>query len=412
MDERLRHSIESAKRAPADLAKLDAEILRAGLTATERANILAKILYPEWMGREKIMFSDLSAAFANTPEAMALLLEQDNNPVVFLSSDLTAQNRHLFASVQKICLDQDFSAESFPRLNLRNLHMIDATALDAERTLNRMNILNYLFPYLGKKRKIIFSEKNISTAYRGLIHYPEWEFYFESAEIAAENDSDIENFAKRVKCKNLSIDTVEITDKGLSALCKITTLKDLAISSWKDLPSVSDKGLEELLISLDLETLKIFAKTRNVSGSAFGKRKNPSMKTLILEAPISDQGLLDMIENCPGLENLLLTDPNIIDIKTFEALKKLNLQALSIDDCNGLDDQAIKIISEIKSIKNLSLESNIVTDDDLENLSNLPHLTSLDLSKDCGVSTEGIDKFKLKLPNCDINLWARDIKDY
>lgn len=221
---------------------------------------------------------------------------------------------------------------------------------------------------------------------------------------------------------------LRLTDEDMKPLSKISSLQRIDANL-----SISDKGLRLLTKLRDLESLDLSSKRITDLGMAH-LAEMKSLKTLWFQGcPITDFGL-EQLTGLESLEMLMLNDTHITDeglqflgklpllkrlvvkfspdalsinrkksaLRHLEKLKHLesfqvsgtalaNNDLISVGDyLSGIkqfqvfdmvvDDEGIRYLSELTSLKLLFLEKTLITDQGMRDLSYMPRLESLTIS--------------------------------
>jgi peroxiredoxin len=170
-----------------------------------------------------------------------------------------------------------------------------------------------------------------------------------------------------------------LTDSGLAALSKLKALEELNIGGDK----ITASGLAALSDLPSLHYLSLWGNAAN-DNSLRAVRKIASLKTLNTPQTISDAGLAHLAGH-PNLEALSLyntkvTDRGVAHLKSLPSLKKLDLTKVDFDRAHPpITDVAIGHLKAIKTLEDLRLPADGVTDAGLADLAELSNLKSLTL---------------------------------
>jgi hypothetical protein len=77
---------------------------------------------------------------------------------------------------------------------------------------------------------------------------------------------------------------------------------------------------------------------------------------------------------------------------------------LSIHPCWAVNDEELKVVSDLKQLQSLTIDAGQVTDDGLRHLEKLPHLKELCMQEASKVTDEGIQRLQKAVPNLKIAL--------
>jgi len=126
----------------------------------------------------------------------------------------------------------------------------------------------------------------------------------------------------------------------------------------------------------------------------------PKLKILLLSETAVTGATLSAFAKASALRELYL-DQNSEVRQYLSSLTDLKLSVLSLAK-DKLTDQDLDTICRIRTLTYLSLnDDNQISDKGLLKLAQLPHLNFV-LIRNCNVTRQGIHKFKLLKPNCEI----------
>ena len=77
---------------------------------------------------------------------------------------------------------------------------------------------------------------------------------------------------------------------------------------------------------------------------------------------------------------------------------------LSIHPCWAVNDEELKVVSELKQLESLTMDAGQVTDDGLRHLERLPHLRDLCMQEASKVTDNGIERLQNAMPNLKMSL--------
>jgi len=187
--------------------------------------------------------------------------------------------------------------------------------------------------------------------------------------------------AELAKCRlleNLSIDSIGITDVGLSDIAKLTNLKDLNLFGGDN---VTGAGVAKLTTLKSLRILRI--NHANVSIAGLNALKLMPNLTKLTVSPIKrDSAILD-ISGLTALEDLTLTfapyseDAFVdADLKCLAGLKRLKRLQISRRD---FTDKGMVHLAQLPNIERLGIGGSGLTDEGLKYLANMKKLSSLSI---------------------------------
>jgi beta-lactamase regulating signal transducer with metallopeptidase domain/Leucine-rich repeat (LRR) protein len=145
-------------------------------------------------------------------------------------------------------------------------------------------------------------------------------------------DKGITYLAKMKSLKKLQLGSVQITDKGIMSLSKIKTLECIEFPG--DLKGITDTGVSYLAELPNLKTLSIC----------------PNSDTEYY----TDKGL-EAITHCRTLETLSMGSDSITDTGLVHLVNLINLQNLSLN-CRNMTDEGMNYIAKLTSLKELSMD--------------------------------------------------------
>lgn len=191
-------------------------------------------------------------------------------------------------------------------------------------------------------------------------------------------DSALESVARIPRLTRLRIENAPITDEGVNRL--IARLAERGKIKWFDLfkcPKVTDDGLAQIGRLTSLETLLL--------------NNNDSLTSGILKqiAQLTNLNRLD-------LNGISLDDSDLIHLKS---LTKLETLALSNDKSNPqLTDKGLAYISQVPSLRSLTIQDAKITDGGVESLIHLKGLQELGLVR-TEITDQGVTELAKNLPN-------------
>jgi len=230
----------------------------------------------------------------------------------------------------------------------------------------------------------------------------------------------LQGVGKLLKLRSLTLSGSSINDSVVLQLKDLTNLTALALRHTK----VSSSGFRILERFTKLKELDVFGTA--VSSDFLMSIPNPanltklklrasgltSMALVEFIARFENATLIDLGENeiddaalasisqLGKLEDLNLLRTKISN-KGVRSLSKMKLKKLNLDDIAGVDDESIDELRLIETLEFLHLGKTKVTDVGIAKLVQLGQLKTLILN-DTQVTTEGIKKLQLVLPNLRI----------
>jgi Leucine-rich repeat (LRR) protein len=166
----------------------------------------------------------------------------------------------------------------------------------------------------------------------------------------------------------------------VARFAELKHLKRLELSG----PGLRDEHFPESIVLADLTLLNLYGKSLTSNSIRFLKN-SPRMREIRVNLTNLDEASLMMFSKMPDLTTLRVI-ATAIDEKALPHFAKLtNLKRLSIDDYfdSGVempDSKLLPIIAHLQSLESIILVGTEVSDEHLEELAKLPHLSRLDLS--------------------------------
>lgn len=198
--------------------------------------------------------------------------------------------------------------------------------------------------------------------------------------------------------ESLNVISTKFNDAWMPHIARLTRLKTLRFTNNGKL---TDAGMAQLAGLKDLETFS-FVGTQ-ITGKAYAKFDGFTKVARVSHrgSSIDDEGLKELCDHLPNLENLSLahakfTDAGAVHLAKLTKLKGLelgahttpaalkNITSLPLEYLQlgeGFDkSESLPIIKEIKTLKRLTLTNcKATTDDDLKLLASMTQLESLEL---------------------------------
>ncbi|MBN2588988.1 MAG: sigma-70 family RNA polymerase sigma factor [Sedimentisphaerales bacterium] len=249
-------------------------------------------------------------------------------------------------------------------------------------------------------------------------------------------DESLRYISELKNLESLSVIKPDISDEGIKYIAKLTNLKQLNISGKR----LTNKAIEELAPLKSLIELAIGGDAISVSGlkhlNNFKNLKYLNMQGIKQDnSEIMDiSGLTELVDmilflnaemnyrdgslsniarfrdedwaclaNLTKLNRLQISGFGITDngMKYLSGLK--NLESLSIQCLRevGITDKGIQCLADLSKLNRLTIMDGHFTDKSLDYLSNLPALTSLELTSDYAFSLKAIKNLQVKNPYID-----------
>jgi hypothetical protein len=199
----------------------------------------------------------------------------------------------------------------------------------------------------------------------------------------------------------LNVISTKANDEWIKPLAKLTNLKSLRFTNNGKL---TDAGMETFAGLKNLETFSFVGTA--ITGSAYARCTDWTKVTRVSHrgSQINDDGLQQLCEHLPNLENISLahakfTDAGAAHLAKLKRLKGLelgthnaspaalkNLTALPLESLQlgeGFHStEALQIARSIPSLRSLSItDGSALTDDDLKILASFPNLESLSMDR-------------------------------
>jgi serine/threonine protein kinase len=194
-------------------------------------------------------------------------------------------------------------------------------------------------------------------------------------------------FVNNIHLKDCSID-----DYGLAYLANTLPLEILQVDHCTDITDIGVKALSQSGKMKALYWLNL-ACTNITNDGVASLEKLPRLTCLMVnETKVS----------CAGVQSL--RDLNTLDLNGTEAGKdlaklcSLRLTYLSVAR-NHIKDRDLNALIRIRTLSNLDLQGNEITDKGLMKLANLPNLNRLNVCQ-CPIRPEAISRFKKLKPHC------------
>lgn len=210
-----------------------------------------------------------------------------------------------------------------------------------------------------------------------------------------------EHLSHLTTLESLNIISTKLDDSGMPHLAKLTALKSLRLTNNG---KITDAGMVQLAGLKNLETLAVVG--TQITGKAYAAFEGFAKLTRISHrgSQIDDEGLRQLCEHLPNLENISLAHAKFTDAGAPHLAKLVKLKGLELGTSKATP-QALKhiaslpleylqlgegfesgscfpLIKEIATLRRLTLTTaQSLTDADLEALARLTQLDHLELGK-------------------------------
>ncbi len=234
-------------------------------------------------------------------------------------------------------------------------------------------------------------------------------------------DEGVNSLTKLDKLVDLKIRSTSVSGESMATIGKMTKLRYLALED----AGVGDEHIGELAPLKNLVSFNIMRTFVSDEGLAhFGDQKFqdvrlrdtavggpglealkgsiPTLKYLDLSETLIDNDGLSYIAPFTNLETLSVWNGTMDDdgLEPLTALTKL--KSLDIHGCRGLSSDCAEHLMKMKNLEVLNIAESNFDDDGLAKLAELEHLKSISIGQ-TGVTSEGVNAFKEKHPNCTVN---------
>lgn len=201
----------------------------------------------------------------------------------------------------------------------------------------------------------------------------------------------------------LQIVKASVTDEGLRAIGQISRLRQLDICGCSAVTGNSIDTLDQLS---NLERLQLDFRPSITDASLASVAKMRRLRSLFLHGPLTDVGIRQL-KQLTALEKLSLSGKDVTDdsLETIISLSRLTSLDLS---GTGISDAGLSLLQALHNLVELNLEDTNVTNSGLQRLAGLSSLLTLHVTMKDGVTYEGIDTLKLRLPECSIMCWESE----
>lgn len=186
------------------------------------------------------------------------------------------------------------------------------------------------------------------------------------------SDKNLERFLELVNVQELRLENTQVTDDGLAALTGNSNLCKVVLPR-----KITDEGLAHLKDMPNLRELDLY------------------------NAQVMGEGLAQL-KGLPNLETLDLSNSTIDDegLRYLGSLK--NLRTLRLSSALNIQGPGLRYLSRVRKLGYLRLDGTNIDDAALEHLYDCKYLARLSVGR-TRVTQAGMNAFKMKMPNCDIN---------
>lgn len=193
------------------------------------------------------------------------------------------------------------------------------------------------------------------------------------------SDSGWQTLGQLTQLQHLDLRGCAVSNAQLiSAASDLPKLRSLRLSGKSSATTVDDDGL--IVVLAKCPELKVLAADDIwISEDSLAKLANPSgLLELYLARTLVEDEALKLISDMSSLKKLRLAGTNVTGTG-LELLEKLPLEDLDLSECQQFDDSAMVSIGKLKSLKRLNLWRTTVTDAGVGDLAGLTQLTWLNL---------------------------------
>lgn len=197
--------------------------------------------------------------------------------------------------------------------------------------------------------------------------------------------------------KNLEIYSPKLTDASMSSFAELKTLQNLDLESDK----ITDNGLIELgkLSKLSKLTLRCDLMTFDWLNAV----TLPELKELLLEKLTPTGSIKPGLTQFPKLQFLKLATPGIIDDKIIEALESSKIKYIYLE-AQKISDEQMQSISKIKTLSSVNLSNSLVLPRGIQFLAALKNLDQLTMKQNQNLNDEILEAIaKLNLKQLDFS---------
>lgn len=201
-------------------------------------------------------------------------------------------------------------------------------------------------------------------------------------------DRGLERLSDVPNLRRLRLENIDLTDAGLKPIRGLTKLERLVLTGSK----INGSGLANLETLTELRSLTLGVPT---PASAIVRWKNLSKleELSLFSTGLTDEGLSHLAA-FKNLKKLTISNENqITGKKLADVLKrfpKLTHLDLSADD--NVDDDAIKVLDELRDLRELCLDYTSITSEGLKSIEPLENLRRLELMHDEKIGDAGLKR--------------------
>jgi internalin A len=210
------------------------------------------------------------------------------------------------------------------------------------------------------------------------------------------NDETLRDIQSLSSVEQLQLILTDVTSDGLSHVGKLDRLRHLDIL---DNPKVDDKGLEQLALLPNLESLGLWRNNFTGKGIQY-LRGLTHLKRLRLNVAGLDRSSMESISMLSELQLLDLAytqvdDDGLEHVASLSQLQELNLTGTPVTD------DGVGHLIRLKNLVRLELSGTLVTDEGLRQLTPLSRLKRLSVGPN--VSKQAVQELSKSLPACAIS---------
>ena len=169
------------------------------------------------------------------------------------------------------------------------------------------------------------------------------------------SDTSISNLGmshlKSLSLSSLNLDNTSITGRGICSLRKMTSLRSLSM----DVADLNDYGLKQIKDLVNLRELSMFSSDVTDSGLEFLSRLRSLTSLEMCGGNLSNRGLKTIVEYCPSLSFLNVSQNRRIEDEGLDCLSKLSkLRGLNLSRTN-VSHKGIGFLSDMNELRTVSL---------------------------------------------------------